>query len=174
MSNWFMLTLVGKDQPGIVSQVTTALYQGQCNLGEASMVRLGGNFTIMLMVQSDRTASDLEQLVQPISVSLNLKHHVDEIEGELMHHLIPDAQITLYGADRAGIVAEVTASLVEQRFNILSLESDVGGTAAQPIYIMTIEGVASQGIEPLATKLNSLASEKSLEIHVEPIDTIVG
>lgn len=174
MSNWFMLTLVGKDQPGIVSKVTTALFQGQCNLGEASMVRLGGNFTIMLMVQSDGTASDLEQRIQPISSSLNLKHHVDEIEGELLHHLIPDAQITLYGADRSGIVAEVTAILVEQRFNILSLESDVGGTAAQPIYIMTIEGVTSQGIEPLTTKLNTLAKGKNLEIHVEPIDTLVG
>jgi glycine cleavage system transcriptional repressor len=174
MNNWFMLTLVGKDRPGIVAQVTAALFEGQCNLGEASMVRLGGNFTIMLMVQSDGTTADLERLVQPISNSLKLKHHVDEIEGELLHHLTPDAQITLYGADRAGIVAEVTGHLAEQGFNILNLESDVGGTADQPIYIMTIEGVASQGIEPLETTLSSLAREKGLEIHVESIDTIIG
>jgi peptide deformylase len=37
---WFMLTLVGKDRPGIVAQITRALYEGDCNLGEASMVRL--------------------------------------------------------------------------------------------------------------------------------------
>ena len=52
MKKWFMLILVGKDQPGIVAQITRALYEGECNLGEASMVRLGGNFTVMLMVQS--------------------------------------------------------------------------------------------------------------------------
>ena len=50
MSNWYMLTVVGRDRPGIVSQVTLALYKGGGNLGEASMVRLGGNFSIMLMV----------------------------------------------------------------------------------------------------------------------------
>jgi len=44
------LTLVGKDRSGIVSHVTNALYEGGCNLGEALMMRLGGNFTIMLMV----------------------------------------------------------------------------------------------------------------------------
>ena len=30
--------------------VTRALFEGGCNLGEASMIRLGANFTIMLMV----------------------------------------------------------------------------------------------------------------------------
>jgi len=28
MSNWYMLTVVGRDRPGIVSQVTLALYKG--------------------------------------------------------------------------------------------------------------------------------------------------
>ena len=37
MSNWYMLTVVGRDRPGIVSQVTLALYKGGGNLGEASM-----------------------------------------------------------------------------------------------------------------------------------------
>ncbi|MCG7961385.1 MAG: amino acid-binding protein, partial [Candidatus Thiodiazotropha taylori] len=40
---WQMLTLVGEDQPGIVAQVTDALFRGGCTLGEASMLRLGGN-----------------------------------------------------------------------------------------------------------------------------------
>ena len=45
-----MLALVGKDRPGIVAEVTHVLYEMKGNLGETSMVRLGGNFTIMLMV----------------------------------------------------------------------------------------------------------------------------
>ncbi|NIQ01387.1 MAG: amino acid-binding protein, partial [Nitrospinaceae bacterium] len=47
-----MLTLVGKDRPGIVARISEALFQGGCYLGEASMARLGGNFSIMLMVRS--------------------------------------------------------------------------------------------------------------------------
>ena len=50
MENWLMLTLVGKDLPGIVAKISQAVFDLSGNLGETSMTRLGGNFTIMLMV----------------------------------------------------------------------------------------------------------------------------
>ncbi|MFQ5443717.1 MAG: glycine cleavage system protein R [Nitrospinales bacterium] len=59
MKQWYMLTLVGKDRPGIVAQLTGALFQAGCNLGEASMTRLGGNFTVMLMVEREETGKDV-------------------------------------------------------------------------------------------------------------------
>jgi glycine cleavage system transcriptional repressor len=177
MKKWFMLTLVGQDRPGIVAQVTRALYEGECNLGEASMVRLGGNFTVMLMVQFAQFAGDeqaLDELIGPVSRSFDLRHHVDAIEGELLHHMEPDVRITVYGADRAGIIAEATGILAEKGFNILNLDSDVGGTKEKPIYVMTIEGVAEQGIEILEEALQKLAQEKGLEAQLEPIDTLIG
>jgi len=174
MKKWFMLTLVGKDRSGIVAQVTRALYEGECNLGEASMVRLGGNFTVMLMVQFAGNEKALDDLIGPVSQSFDLRHHVDAIEGELLHHVEPDVRITVYGADRSGIVAEITGTLTEKGFNILNLESDVGGTAESPIYVMTIEGVAEQGIEILEEALQTLAREKGLETQLEPIDTLIG
>ena len=169
-----MLTLVGKDQPGIVAQTTRALYEGECNLGEASMVRLGGNFTVMLMVQFAGNAQALNKIIVPICQSFDLRHHVDAIEGELLHHVEPDVRITVYGADRSGIVAEITGTLAEKGFNILNLESDVGGTAENPIYVMTIEGVAQHGIEVLEEALKQMAQEKGLETQLEPIDTLIG
>lgn len=174
MKQWFMLILVGKDQPGIVAQITRALYEGQGNLGEASMVRLGGNFTVMLMVQFAGDEKALDALVAPVCQSFNLRHHVDAIEGELRHPVEPDARITIYGADRAGIIAEATGTLAENGFNILNLDSAVGGTGDNPIYIMTMEGVAEQGIEALEQALQSLAQEKGLETQLEPIDTLIG
>ena len=174
MKKWFMLTLVGKDRSGIVAQIARALYEGQCNLGEASMVRLGGNFTVMLMVQFTGTEQTMDDLIAPVCQSLNLRHHVDAIEGELLRHKDPDVRITIYGADRAGIVAEAAGSLAEKGFNILSLESDVGGTTENPIYIMTIEGIAEQGIEVLEEALQKLAQDKGLETQLEPIDTLIG
>lgn len=174
MKKWFMLILVGKDQPRIVAQITRALYEGECNLGEASMVRLGGNFTVMLMVQFAGDEQALDHLIAPICKSFNLRHHVDAIEGELRRHVEPDVRITVYGADRAGIVAEATGALAEKGFNILNLESDVGGTAENPIYIMTIEGVAEQGIEILEEALQKLAQDQGFETQLEPIDTLIG
>ena len=138
MTHWYMLTLVGQDRPGIVARITHALYEGGCNLGEASMMRLGGNFTIMLMVQHDGTVKTLAALVEPVAESLDLHLHVDRIEGHLHRHLEPDVRITVHGADRAGIVAQVTGALAEAGLNILDLYSDVAGSVAQPIYILHI------------------------------------
>jgi glycine cleavage system transcriptional repressor len=169
-----MLTLVGKDRPGIVSQVTLALYEGGGNLGETSMVRLGGNFSIMLMVHYEGSADLLEKKMSPVCTALELQAHVDLIKGELHHHVEPDVRISIYGADRAGIVAETTGVLTEAGLNILTLESDVGGTSVNPIYIMEMEGVAGKGIEALKSALDKLAKEKNVETRIMPINTLMG
>jgi len=173
MNNWFMLTVVGKDRPGIVAHVTTALYEGGCNLGEASMMRLGGNFTIMLMVSYKGSASALQEMIESVTSSLDLHAHIDRIEGELHHHIDPDVRITVFGADRAGIVAKVTSALTEAGLNILNLESDVGGSEARPIYIMHIEGCATEGIGPLQSALDVVTLE-GVEAKLVPVETLMG
>ena len=49
IEHWLMLTLVGKDRPGIVAKISQFLFDMQGILGETSMTRLGDNFTIMLL-----------------------------------------------------------------------------------------------------------------------------
>jgi glycine cleavage system transcriptional repressor len=85
----------------------------------------------------------------------------------------PDVRITVFGADRAGIVAKVTGVLAEAGLDILNLESDVGGSKEQPIYIMHIEGCAAEGIEPLQSALNVVIRE-GIEASLTPIDTLIG
>ena len=53
---WRMLTLIGRDTPGIVADVTSALADSGVSLGETSMLRLGGNFTVMMMVSGEITS----------------------------------------------------------------------------------------------------------------------
>ncbi len=170
---WYMLTLVGKDRPGIVAHVTAALYEGGANLGETSMMRLGGNFTIMMMVQFSGTTHALQDLVGGVAESLGLQLHIDHIEARLHDHRIPDVRITVYGADRAGIVAKVTGVLAEAGLDILELDSDVAGTDAEPIYIMNIEGHASEGVPALESALDIVRAE-GIDASLQPIDTLVG
>jgi len=173
MKNWYMLTVVGKDRPGIVAHVTSALFDGGCNLGEASMIRLGGNFTIMLMVQHQGSVKSLQEMLSSVTESLDLHAHIDKIEGELHHHVEPDVRITVFGADRAGIVAKITGALAEAGLNILNLESDVGGSESQPIYVMHIEGCANEGIESLQSALDVVTKE-GIEAKLTPIETLIG
>jgi len=171
--SWVMLTVVGKDQPGIVAKVSEALFSVGCNFGEASMSRLGGNFTVMLMVQYDGDCKDLETKIKPISDELGLHCHFDEIEGHLHDHREPNVRISVYGSDRSGIMAHVTGTLAKAGLDIYDLESDVGGSDDKPIYIMFIEGRTTNGVDALRASLASGTSD-DIETHIEEIDTVIG
>jgi glycine cleavage system transcriptional repressor len=169
--DWQMLTLVGEDQPGIVARVTEALYRGGCTLGETSMIRLGGNFTIMMMVSNG--SKPLAGLIEPVAEQLQLQYHLDPIHGALHQHRAPNYQVRVVGADRAGIVARVTGALAASGFNILELESDVVGSAAEPVYLMTIQGYAEATLEALQEALEA-AKDADIEVNISPIETLIG
>jgi len=173
MSQWFMLSLTGEDQAGIVAKVTTVLFESGCHLGEASMMRLGSSFSMMLMLRTERSSNELLDALKPVTQQLNLHVHLDSIEGGLHQHQIPDVRITVHGADRAGIVSQVTSRLAEAGLNILDLESDVGGTGEEPIYIMVIEGLATQGLEPIEA-LEQELEQQSIDVRIEPVQTYLG
>ena len=168
-----MLTLVGEDRPGIVARVTDALYTVGCSLGETSMIRLGGNFTIMMMVSSNADEAALCETLRPVVEEMGLRYHVDPISGGLHRHLVPNIQVRVSGADRAGIVARVTGALAATGFNILELESDVAGSAAKPVYIMNIQGYSEVTLEALEQAVAGLAKE-GIDVSISSIETLIG
>jgi glycine cleavage system transcriptional repressor len=172
-SHWYMLTLVGKDAPGIVAGVTSALAEHACNLGETSMIRLGGSFTIMMMVETVLSEQALSGFMQPVAVGLGLRLHIDPIEGHLHNQQEPDVIINVHGADRVGIVASVTTALATAGLNILDLSSDVGGKADEPFYIMSITGQATKGMDSLEAALEQLKAE-GVEAHLQPVELMIG
>ena len=168
-----MLTLVGADRPGIVAKVTEALYRAGCTLGEASMLRLGANFTIMMMVSDGDGAEVLEAAVRPVARELGLRFHMDPIAGGLHRHQVPNIQVRVNGADRPGIVARVTGALARTGFNILELDSDVAGAADKPVYIMNIEGCCDATLEAVEEALRDLTAE-GIEVDVSSVETLIG
>ena len=74
MTDWHMLTLVGADRPGIVAAVTERLYRQGWSLGEASALRLGGNFPIMMMVAANGDGEQaLEAVLRPLADAMDLR-----------------------------------------------------------------------------------------------------
>lgn len=170
MAEWQMLTLVGEDRPGIVARITEVLYRNGWNLGEASMMRLGSSFTIMMMVQGE---GDGQAMLSPIADEMGLRLHLDPIPGGLHHHRVPNIQVRVVGADRAGIVAQVTAALAGAGFNILELESDVAGSSKKPVYIMYVQGYADTPVEDLQAAVAGLAGQ-GVDVSVSPLEMMVG
>ncbi len=173
MDKWYMLTVVGADRPGIVARITHALHDGGGNLGEASMMRLGGNFAIMLMVSYPGNARALAAIVEPVTDSLGLSLHVDRIEARLHRHVEPDVRISVSSADRAGIVAQAVGALAEAGLDILHLDSDVAGSEQNPLYVMQIEGRALEGVPSLAAAVE-IIRKQGIDVTLTPIETVIA
>ena len=75
------------------------------------------------------------------------------------------------GADRTGIVAQVTGALAKTGFNVLELESDVAGTELKPVYIMNIQGYSEATLEQLE---QAVAGLDGIDVTVSPIETLIG
>ena len=172
-NHWYMLTLVGQDAPGIVAGVTNALAEHACNLGETSMLRLGGNFTIMMLVETQLNKHQLTDIMQPVAKQLGLRLHIDSVENPDHHRVEPDVLINVHGADRVGIVAQVTERLAQAGLNILDLNSEVGGTTNQPFYIMSLTGQAQQSIDAIEQALVELR-QTGIDTHLQTFVLMIG
>jgi len=168
MKKWSLLTLVGADQSGIVAAVTRELADADCKLGETSMMRMGGNFSMMLRVEHD--SLNLSDLLNDVCQKLKLHFHVDDDVDGVSMVIEPDVNITVYGADRSGIVAEVAGVLANAGLNIIDLETAMAGTEDKPIYIMTIEGQATQGVDALNEAAKTITD--GIELNIIPIQTL--
>lgn len=168
-----MLTLVGADRPGIVAGVTQAIFAAGGSLGEASMIRLGGNFTIMLMAAVEGGEARLRHALAPVAADMDLRLHIDPVAGGLHQHLIPNVQVRVTGADRAGIVAEITGALAGVGFNILELDSDVAGDPRRPVYLMHIQGYSDQPIEGLEAAVAPIRAS-GIAVDIAPVETLIG
>lgn len=174
MSNkWYILTLYGSDQLGIVSRITNALYNIGANLGETSMSRLGNYFTILALVEFNKDQQILSDQIQNVTDALGLRFHLDQVPKQNHKQLIPNIRITFYGNDRAGLVAKVSAELSRCKVNILDLQTDVTDDPGNPMFVMTIEGLAMEGTDQLEDAISQLKSQ-GINIRVETIDTLIG
>ena len=140
------------------------------------MMRLGGSFGVMLMVSSDADVDAIESLIQPIANTLGLMVHVDAIDGERHQHPQPNVDISVYGADKAGIVAEVTGHLAESGLNIIDMQTVVAGSEDKPIYIMQIEGHSEETDDPIGKLRRAIEPviEQGIEIKINAIETMIG
>jgi glycine cleavage system transcriptional repressor len=135
----FALAAIGRDRPGIVAAVSRVIYEQGCNVEDSSMTLLRGNFAIMLILTSPSgvTAASLDEALRPACAQMGLTFAVLDVEdtAEVPH---PSHVLTVYGADRPGILAHVSDALASRGVNITDLNSRLVG-ADEPVYALMLE-----------------------------------
>lgn len=168
------ITAIGRDRSGIVAGVAKALFEEGCNLQDVSSTILGGHFSMMLVVRAPQgvSADDLESSLVPTAEELGLLVSVKPVDDEERVVVPPTHMVSVYGADRPGIVYRVAELLFRKKANITDLTSRVIGSDEEPVYALMLE-VAVPGDVDVAQELDRLRSELGIEISVHPIDADV-
>jgi glycine cleavage system transcriptional repressor len=174
----FALTIIGRDRPGIVSQVTEILYRLGCNIADSSCSILGGQFAMILIISHpDRTDREsfgdafapLEE--SGLSVFLRTLKPGGEMHPKMEGEI---CMISVYGSDKPGIVYRVTRELGERKVNITDLNTKLVGSEERPVYVMMIEAVLPPGVseEEISGIMNGLKEELQVDISVRSITPV--
>jgi glycine cleavage system transcriptional repressor len=168
------VTAVGADRPGIAAAVTKVLYEHGGNIEDSRMAILGGHFAMMLIVAlpSGSDAGAMERSLSAAVASLDLivaVRPVAEVPPE-------DARgagyvVSVYGADRPGIVFRVCDALAGHRVNVTDLATRVV-EGDPPVYVMILEATVPAGIDPgmVERDLKAIGSELSVDVAFNPLE----
>ncbi len=169
----YLISVFGRDRPGLVAGLTEILYNYGANLGDVEMTRLSGAFALILEFEDtggnkEKIDRELEELAAEESLSYNLvsaaPYQDDYEEREA------DTIITIYGADRPGIVLGITEVLGEEDVNISNLETTL--REEEGLYIMVLEAQRPAGVDLsyLEDKLDRAAEKLGVNVTVRELD----
>ena len=175
MPNYAMLTAIGKDRPVIAAGVSGVLFEKDCNIEDSTMARLGGDFAIMLMLRlpEGMTVKQIEHELAPLQDDLKLTVQLTDLRPEdaMEQADVPKHVVSVYGADKKGIVAKITRHLADRSVNITNLTTHVVHHA-QPLYIMLIEVEIPPYVDPatLGQELIGVGKQLDVEVSMRPKD----
>jgi len=169
------VTAIGRDRPGIVAAITGALLDFEGNVDDSQMSILHGQFAVMLIV-SVPGGADLD------AISAKLKEVGREFDlggitvspvSELDRGAGPTHVLTVYGADRPGIVHDVAALLADHSVNITDLRTRRTGGSEAPLYTMMMEVSVPPSATGLSDALDGLTGAGGVEAHLAELETEV-
>jgi glycine cleavage system transcriptional repressor len=174
----FAVSAVGVDRPGIVAAVTRVLVDQGCNLEDTSMSILRGHFAMMLLVAGPGglSADALEGALAATAQEFDLVLAVRAIDDTVPIPLQGETwTVSVYGADRPGIVHRVTQLLADAGANVVDLTTRVIGDADRPLYAMLLDITLPAGLEgtELRGRFDALAGELGVDCSMHPADADV-
>ncbi|MDP2232974.1 MAG: ACT domain-containing protein [Actinomycetota bacterium] len=128
MSSAIVLTLTGPDRTGIVEEITRITLGLNGNVDTSRMVRLGGEFAVLMLASMPASRVEVEAAFAPL-VSQGYRLTVSATV-QSPQSAAPLYSVEVSGADHEGIVHEIATKLAVRGINIESMET---GTVASPI-----------------------------------------
>lgn len=168
MQSQLVLTLIGKDRPGLVDALASAVADHGGNWLDSRMCHLGGEFAGILRIEV------------PTARERDLSSALAKLEAQGLQIVVrPDqpgaveakssVTIEVVGQDRPGIVKEISRTLAARGVNVeeLHTERSCAPMSGEMLFQATIEVLVPASCETatLRQELEKIAADLMVEVH---------
>ncbi len=169
-----IITVLGKDKPGIISLVSNALYELDCNIENVNQMILQEQFAGFFIVHppSNTDFADLSQTLKKKTEHSGLSIHVNIIEDTETREKTVKGEtflMTTIGPDQKGLVARFSKIMAQHHANIENLKAVFKGGTDPNANIMSYQVFITPDIDTsrLFDALRQKAEELGLDIRIQ-------
>ncbi|HSH15258.1 MAG TPA: ACT domain-containing protein [Verrucomicrobiae bacterium] len=173
MQSQLVLTVIGKDRPGLVEALAATVADHGGNWLESRMCHLGGDFAGILRVEVP--AADAEALSAALA-KLEAKglQVVVRPDHEAAAPATASATIEIIGQDRPGIVKQISKTLASHQVNVEELHTERSSApmSGEMLFQARLEVLVPAGgdMAALRQSLERIAADLMVEINFkEPV-----
>jgi glycine cleavage system regulatory protein len=168
-----VMTIIGRDRPGLVDLVARLVAEHGGNWLESRMSHLGGHFAGILRIQAPvaQEAALTRALADLATQGLTVVVHRDQEPAPPAAPLL--ATLAIVGQDRPGIIRQISRALAQQGVNVEELSTECGSapmsgeTLFQAQAKLAIPG--SCNLAQLQAELEQIGADLMVDVSLAPL-----
>jgi len=172
--NKYVISVLGKDRPGIIARITQALFDLDFNIEDVSQTILQGEFSGIFIVGGPENLSDQDvtKALSEATADLEMQCYVKDFSGKTSDWTTCACEsyvLSTRGPDRKGLVAQITAVLAVHNVNVTQLQAAFrgGNEPGRNIMIYEVDVPLDIDQQKLRDALNKKARELDLQISIQ-------
>ena len=169
-----IITVLGRDRPGIIAAVSQSLYNQDCNIENVSQMVLQSEFVGLFVITApesmalDSIQAALKQDLTSLELAVQTKI-LASIKEPPNAPLCEAFIITTFGPDSKGLVAQITGVLAQYNANVTNLKAvfQGGDDPGKNIMVYEVDLPASADRKALYAALRNKAGKLGLDISIQ-------
>jgi len=191
MSKQFVVSVMSKDRPGIIADITTVIYDLGGDLADLNQSVMGGYFSMILIAELDeqvtkeRLFAGFSDIESDAAIETNIMEINIDFELEKEKLPLETFVVTAQGENRKGLVKALGDFFYRHNINVLDLVTAREDTLYTMIFQVDLTHIDS--MKTLRTELGHFGEKENLEIVLQhndiymatnevgiSLDTIIG
>ncbi|MBT8129296.1 MAG: glycine cleavage system protein R [Gammaproteobacteria bacterium] len=173
MSEQLVITALGDDRPGIVDELSNALFRHNLNIEDSRMSVLGGEFAVLLLVSGEQASiDDFVADTASLEQTLKMKILVKTTSSTGSKQSMVPYTVEVVAIDHPGIVHKLASFFSSRQINIVDLHTERYAAAhtATPMFAvnMTIGIPTDMPIKALRDEFINMCDELNLDASMIP------